>query len=192
MLLSAAHRNVILLPLVFLSGVWVGQSRLNDQKSDGQDNPRRAEIRSELERRASRVEDLAKSGDNKVNHFGNANATAQKPANSIAKSVSANSDLDNSDPSWENSETEPIQELSDILAPSDENGSESYSVQEDVALESTTIEPSPQSIEDDIVRSLEEAGIPTEEIPGRVENVMGMILQENQQTPEAYPSISSP
>jgi len=53
MLMSAAHRNVILLPLVFLIGVGVGQSRLIDQQSEGQDKPRRTEIRSELEQRTS-------------------------------------------------------------------------------------------------------------------------------------------
>jgi hypothetical protein len=224
MLLSAAHRNVILLPLVFLIGVWVGQSRLIDQQSDGQDNPRGAEIQSELEQRTPFTgggEVLAKSEDNCIDHFGNklgnASPTAQKNASGTAESVSAKSDLDNSavideqegdvsqqqltgiasglDPSWENDDSEPTQEFSDmtdVLAPPDESWSESYSFLEGIALEGSAIEPSPQSIEEDIIRSLEEAGISPEEIPNRVENVMGMILQEDQQTPEAYPSISAP
>ena len=170
MLLSAAHRNVILLTLVFLIGVWVGQSRLIDQQSDGQDNPRGAEIQSELEQRTPFTgggEVLAKSEDNCMDHFGNklgnASPTAQKPASGTA-----------------------------VLAPPDECWSKSYSFLEGVALEGLAIEPSPQSMEEDIIRSLEEAGISPEEIPNRVENVMGMILQEDQQTPEAYPSISAP
>jgi hypothetical protein len=219
MLLSAARRNVILLPLAFLIGVWVGQSRLIDQQSDGQDDLRGAEIRSELEQRTPFTgggEIPAKSEDCRMDHFGNASPTAQKPATGTAEPVSAKSDLDNSavideqeedvsqqltgiasglDPSWGNDDSEPTQEFSDmtdVLAPPDESWSESYSFLEGVALEGTAIEPSPQSMAEDIIRSLEEAGISPEEIPSRVENVMEMILQEDQQTLEAYPSISTP
>jgi hypothetical protein len=209
MLLSAARRNVILLPLVFLIGVWVGQSWLNDQQSDGRDNPRGAKIRSELEQRTLFTgggEIPAKSEDSRMDHFGNrlgnASPTAQKPASGTAEDQQAGdvsqqqltgiaSDLD---PSWENDDSELTPEFSDmtdVLAPSDENWSESYSFLEGVALEGPAIEPSPQFMEEDIIRSLEEAGISPEEIPSRVENVMGMILQEDQQTPEAYPSISA-
>lgn len=212
MLLSAVRRNVILLPLVFLIGVWVGQSRPNDQQSDGRDNPRKANIRSELAQRTPFTgggEVFAKSEDCRMDHFGNklgnASPTAQQPAGGIAEVAEDQQAGDVSqqqltgktsglDPSWENDDSEPTHEFSDmtdILAPSDESWSESYSFQEGVAPESPAIEPSPQSIEDDIIRSLEEAGIYPEEIPSRVENVMGMILQKDQQTPEAYPSISA-
>ena len=208
MLLSAACRNVILLPLVFLIGVWVGQSQLNDQQSDGQDNPRGAEIRNELEQRTPFTgggKVLAKSEDSCMDHFGNklgnASPMAQKPAGGVAENQQVG-DISRQptgiasslDPSWENNDSEPTQEssdMTDVLAPSDESWSKSYSFQEGVAPESPAIEPSPQSIEYDITRSLEEAGISPEEIPSRVETVMGMISQKDQQTSATYPSISA-
>jgi len=177
MLMSAAHRNVILLPLVFLIGVGVGQSRLIDQQSEGQDKPRRTEIRSELEQRTSEKLTSGTAADQQEGDV------SRQQLTSVASGL---------DPSLENSESEPIQEFSDILAPSDENPSESYSFLIDAAKENTAIEPSPQSIEDDIIRSLEEAGIPSEEISNNADNLMGMILQEDQQTTEAYPNISAP
>src|SRR5438128_1752387 len=51
MRLSAARRTVLLLFLVVLIGVWVGHSRLLGQQLDGQDHPRSAEMRSDVERR---------------------------------------------------------------------------------------------------------------------------------------------
>jgi hypothetical protein len=210
--LSAARRNVVLLPLVFLTGVWVGQSRVNDQQPDGRDNPKGAQIRSELEQRTPFTgggQVLAKREDSCMDHFGNRlgnpSPTAQQPTSSVAEVAEDQQARDVSqqqlrgiasglDPSWENDDSEPTQEfpgMTDVLAPSEESWSESLFFQEGVALESSAIEPSPQSIEDDIIRSLEEAGISPEEIPSRVENVMGMILQKDQQTPEAYPSIST-
>ncbi|MGH8625576.1 MAG: hypothetical protein ACREYC_09980 [Gammaproteobacteria bacterium] len=132
------------------------------------------------------------------NKLGNTSPTAQKPASGTAESVSAKSDLDISavideqegdvsqqqlkgiasglDPSWEDDDSEPTQEFSDmtdVLAPPHESWSESYSFLEGIALEGHAIEPSPQSMEEDIIRSLEEAGISPEEIPSRIENVMG-------------------
>lgn len=177
MLLSAAHRNVILLPLVFLIGVWVGQSQIIAQQSEGQDKPRRTEVRSELEQRTSEKLTSGTAADQQEGDVSRQHLT------SVASGL---------DPSLEKSESESIQEFSDMLAPSDKNRSESYSFLIDAAQESTAIEPSPQSIEDDIIRSLEEAGIPPEEISNNVENLMGMILQEDQQPPEAYPRISAP
>lgn len=207
--MSAAHLNVILLPLVFLIGVWVGRSRLIDQQSVGQDNPRGAEIRSKLGQRTpftGESEVLPKSEDSRKDHFGNrldnASPTAQKSASGVAEDQQAGDVSEQQftgivighDPSWENDDSEPTQEYSDmadVRARSDESWSESYAFQEGVAPENSAIEPSPQSIENDIITSLEEAGISPEEIPGRVRNVMEMILQKGQQTSEAYPSISA-
>jgi len=178
LLMSAAYRNLILFPLVFLIGVWVGQNSLIDQQSEGQGKSGRTEFRSELEQRTS--EKLTR-GTVKDQQAGD--VSLQQQLTSIA------SDLD---PSWENSESEPIKELSDMLAQSNENPSESYSSLIDAAQKNTAIEPSPQSLEDDIIRSLEEAGIPPEEITNNVENLMGMILHEDQQTSETYPNIYAP
>lgn len=164
--MSAAYRNLILLPLVFLIGVWVGQGK-----------PGKTEIRSELEQRTSEKLTRGTAEDQQIG-----NVSRRQQHTSIAHGL---------DPSWENSESKPINELSDMHAPSNENPSESYSSLIDAAQESTAIEPSPQSIEEDIIRSLEEAGIPPEEISNNVENLMEMILHENQQTPEAYPNFSA-
>lgn len=174
MLLSAALRNIILLPLVFLLGVWIGQNWLNNQQSDDQEKPKGAEIRSKLEQRTpftGECEGIAKSEDSRMNHFGN--RLGRDPTQDFPD------------------------DMIDVIASYDESLSKSYSFQEEsysfqlgVALESSAIEPSPQSIENDISKSLEEAGIPPEEIPIAVEDVMGMILENDQQTPEAYPCIS--
>ncbi|MDD5412603.1 MAG: hypothetical protein PHF31_14525 [Methylobacter sp.] len=163
--MSAAYRNLILLPLVFLIGVWVGQGK-----------PGMTKIRSELEQRTS--EQLTRG----IAEDQQAGDVSRQQLASIVRAL---------DPSWENSESKPINELSDMHVPSNENPSESYSSLIDAAQESTAIEPSPQSIEEDIIRSLEEAGIPSEEISNNVENLMEMILHENQQTPEAYPNFSA-
>jgi hypothetical protein len=173
MLLSAARLNAILLPLVFLIGVWVGQSWLNEQQSNGQDKPRGAEIWSKLEQRtpfAGKCEVIAKSEDSRMNHFSNRLGpdTQDIPEDMIDVIASYNESL---------GESYTFQE-------------ESYSFQLGVALENSAIEPSPQSIENDISKSLEEAGIRPEEIPSRVDDVMGMILENDQQTPEAYPCVS--
>jgi len=179
LLMSAAYRNLILFPLVFLIGVWVGQNSLIDQQSEGQGKSGRTEFRSEeLEQRTS--EKLTR-GTAKDQQAGD--VSRQQQLTSIASGL---------DPSWENSESEPFKELSDMLAQSNENPSESYSSLINAAQKNTAIEPSPQSIEDDIVRSLEEAGIPPEEITNNVENLMGMILHEDQQTSETYPNIYAP
>jgi len=175
--MSAAYRNLILFPLVFLIGVWVGQNSLIDQQSEGQGKSGRTEFRSELEQRTS--EKLTR-GTVKDQQAGD---VSRQQLTSIASGL---------DPSWENSESEPIKELSDMLAQSNENPSESYSSLIDAAQKNTAIEPSPQSLEDDIVRSLEEAGIPPDEITNNVENLMGMILHEDQQTSETYPNIYAP
>jgi hypothetical protein len=223
MLLSAAHRNVILLPLVFLIGVWVGKSWLIDQRSDTQNDRRGVEIRSELEQRTPFIggdKVLAKSEDSRTAHFGNklgnTNPTAQQPARRIAASGSANSargsragsdkqageksgqqlaaTASKFDASEENSGNEPPPGLSgirEVFDPHEEISSASYAFQVESALQSPAIAPSLQSIEGDIIRSLAEAGVSPEEIPSRVGDVMEMILQGNQQTPEAYPSISA-
>lgn len=208
MRLSAAHLNVILLPLVFVIGVWVGQSRLIDQESVGQDNPRGAEIRSKLEQRTPFTDEseiLVKSQDNRKdgvgNGLGNASPTAQKSATGVAEDQNAGDVsgrqftgiASGHDPSWENDDSDPTQEyfdMTDVRDPSDESWSESYAFQQRVALENSVIEPSPQSIEADVIRSLEEAGTSPEDISSRVENVMGMILQEDQHKAEAYLSVS--
>ncbi|MGJ0485419.1 MAG: hypothetical protein ACR65R_12965 [Methylomicrobium sp.] len=174
MLLSAALRNIILLSLVFLIGVWIGQNWLNNQQSDGQEKPKGAEIRSKLEQRTpftNECEVIAKSEDSRMNHFSNSldrDPTQDFPDDMIDVIASYNESL---------SESYSFQE-------------ESYSFQLGVALESSAIEPSPQLIENDISKSLEEAGIPPEKIPIAVEDMMGMILENDQQTPEAYPCIS--
>lgn len=174
MLLSAARLNAILLPLVFLIGVWVGQSWFNEQQSNGQDKPRGAEIRSKLEQRTpftGKCEIIAKSEDSRMNHFSNRidpDPTQDIPEDMIDVIASYNESL---------GESYTFQE-------------ESYSFQLGVALENSAIEPSLQSIENDISKSLVEAGVPPEEIPNRVDDVMGMILENDQQTPEAYPCVS--
>jgi hypothetical protein len=174
MLLSAARLNAILLPLVFLIGVWVGQSWFSDQQSNGQDKPKGAEIWSKLEQRTpftSKCEVIAKSEDSRMNHF--SNRLGPDPTQDIPE------------------------DMIDVIASYNESLGESYTFQEEsysfqlgVALENSAIEPSPQSIENDISKSLEEAGISPEEIPSRIDDVMGMILENDQQTPEAYPCVS--
>jgi energy-coupling factor transporter ATP-binding protein EcfA2 len=174
MLLSAARLNAILLPLVFLIGVWVGQSWLNEPQSNGQDKPRGAEIQSKLEQRTpftGKCEVVAKSEDSRMNHF--SNRLGPDPVQDIPE------------------------DMIDVIASYNKSLGESYSFQEEsysfqlgVVLENSAIEPSPQSIENDISKSLEEAGIPLEEIPSKVDDVMEMILENDQQTPEAYPCVS--
>lgn len=175
MFLPAAHRNVILLPLIFLIGVWIGQSRLIDWSSEEQASPKKSVIRSELEQRTSEK------------HVSSTAVAEQQEAD---LSLPLTNTATCPEPAIDHSESEPIYEFSDMLVPVDENTGESYSFLLDTAQEGTSIEPSPESITDDIIRSLEETGIPPEEVSNNVENLMGMILQVHQQTPEAYPSIS--
>lgn len=175
MLLSAAPRNIILLPLVFLLGVWVGQSWLNDQQPAGQVKPEEARIRSKSEQRtpftgAGKI--TAKSEDNCPDRFGNSSGR-EPPAQDLSDDVA-----------------DMIASYNKASSESSALQTESYSFHLNAALESTAAEPSPQSIENDIGKSLEEAGISPEEIPGRVDDVMEMILQNDRQTPaEAYPNI---
>lgn len=174
MFLSAAPRNIILMPLVFLLGVWVGQSWLNDQQPAGQVRPEEAKIRSKSEQRTPFTgggKITAKSEDSCMDRFGNSPGR-EPPAQDFSD------------------------DMTDMIASYNEGSSdsslqaESYSFHLSAALESSAAEPSPQSIENDIGKSLEEAGIAPEEIPGRVDDVMEMILQNDRQTPaEAYPDI---
>jgi hypothetical protein len=174
MLLSAAPRNIILLPLVFLLGVWVGQGGLNDQQPAGQVRPEEARIRSKPEQRtpfAGGGKITAKSEDSCPDRFDNSPGR-EPPAQDFSD------DVTDMFASYNEGSSEPSLQA------------ESYSFHLNAALESAAAEPSPQSIESDIGKSLEEAGISPEEIPGRVDDVMEMISQNDRQTPaEAYPNI---
>ncbi|WAK00970.1 hypothetical protein [Methylobacter sp. YRD-M1] len=174
MFLSAAPRHIIRLPLVFLLGVWVGQSWLNDRQPDGQDKSEEIKTWSKSEQRTPFTAGgkiTAKSEDTCMDRSGNSPGR-EPPAQDFPD------------------------DRTDMIASYNEGSSESslqaesYSFHLSAALESSAAEPSPQSIENDIGKSLEEAGISPEEIPGRVDNMMEMILQNDQQTPaEAYPDI---
>ncbi len=174
MLVSAAPRNIILLPLVFLLGVWVGQSWLNDRQPDGQDKNEEIETRSKSEQRTPFT------GGGKI----------------TAKSEHSCPDRFDNNPGREPPAQDVSDDVADMIASYNEGSSESalqaesYSFHLNAALENSAAEPLPQSIENDIGKSLEEAGISPEEIPGRVDSVMEMILQNDRQTPaEAYPNI---
>jgi hypothetical protein len=79
--------------------------------------------------------------------------------------------------------------MAEPVAPVDSRWSEAYSFEQDgVAPELVTLEPSPQSTVNTVSRSLEEIGMPPEEVQAGVENLMAM-LQDHRQPPEAYPSV---
>ncbi|WP_139558315.1 hypothetical protein [Methylotetracoccus oryzae] len=211
MFLSAASRNGFLVPLAFLTGVWIGQNRLGSHQPDGRENPGSTEFRSELKQRTTfggGRDAFATRKDCRTEHFGsscgNVSPGRQNQASSpedhqqvgdVARQQKlADESTSRLHPSWENKDGRLAKESLDTterLAPSDEFSSDSYSFYERIALENNAIEPSYQSIESDILTSLKDAGISPEEIPQHVEGVMEMILHNEQHRFDAYPDIST-
>jgi hypothetical protein len=190
MSLSSTQRHAILLPLTFLVGVWVGHGWLKDEQPHSRDDRRGSEIwggQEQISPFASGNEDRTQAGvsgeGRSLNKLDNSSPITPKPSSSGAIANRSEGDL-------------PVQQsngtsaMADTGLPSDQKWSEAYSFEDGATPELSTTERSPQYMVNAISSLLEEAGIPSEEIQTSVENLMTM-LQNPEQTPEAYPGMAA-
>jgi hypothetical protein len=168
--LSPAHRHVILLSFTFVAGLWVGHGLLDERAGStseaivtvGSGQGRTSDVGGEATGRASLPA-----------------PTAPRPAAGDAAAT----------PSIADARAPQATSMAEPVAPVDSRWSEAYSFEQDgVAPELVTLEPSPQSTVNTVSRSLEEIGMPPEEVQAGVENFMAM-LQDHREPPEAYPSV---
>jgi hypothetical protein len=185
--MSAFHRNLILFALAFLTGVWVGQGRLISWQSEDWRSSKASEKQTSSHQ--------SHSADTFRTMPGNRGATPQKrngdKVDNSAESGKLKTVAHGFPAASEAEDMASMQEIADGYKLTNENLHDTYSALVQEATDNIEIAPLPQSLEEDIVISLQDGGIPAREINDRVENIMGMITQADQQTPESYPHFSA-